>query len=191
MHVDLTVLKQLFNFAVRREMVDVNRLADLKLKRPKPTPQPCWTLEQVTKILKASVASPYHALFCILAWTALRIGEAKFLAWDDVDLENRVLRIRPKQIGPLKTDLWNPKSGDQRSVPLCEPAIRLLRALPRTCRWVFVRPGTTRGATADRQIDERCVLAHLKKVLASIGLKGHTHTLRAFTGYLCIAEWYS
>jgi integrase len=153
-------------------------LEDLKLKRPKCTPQPWWTLPQLDLILKAATGSPYHALFSVLAWTALRIGEAKHLSWEDVDLDQRVLHIRPKLIGPEKGDKWMPKSGDQRVVPLCDPALALLQSLPRRGRWVFTAPPTTQYATHDRQIDERRALYHLKKVLKKAGLEGHLHTFR-------------
>ena len=73
LHLELTVIKQLVLFAVRREMLDKNRLEDLKLKRPKCTPQPWWTLPQLDLILKTAIGSPYHALFSVLAWTALRM----------------------------------------------------------------------------------------------------------------------
>jgi integrase len=178
LHCELTVLKQLVLFAVRREMLDKNRLKELKLKRPKHTPQPWWTQPQVELILKTANGSPYHALFSILAWTALRIGEAKHLSWEDVDFEQRVLHIRPKWIGPEKGDTWTPKSGDQRVVPLCDPALALLQSLPRRGRWVFTAPPTPHNPSRDRQIDERRALYHLKKVLEKAGLKGHLHTFR-------------
>jgi hypothetical protein len=77
LHLEMTVLKQLANFACCRELVDKNRLAELKLKRPKNTPQPWWTLRQLNLILTTCLKSPYHSLYSILAWTGLRIGEAK------------------------------------------------------------------------------------------------------------------
>lgn len=177
-HVELTVLKQLVNFSVRRELVPTNKMEGLNLKRPKPARQPCWSRPQVQQILKAAVSSVYHPLFCILAHTGMRIGEAKHLAWDDTDIERRILNVRTKWIGPEKGDHWKPKTGDERVIPLCEPAIELLRSLPRRGRWVFTAPPTPARAEQDRRIDERRALHHLKQVLKSVGLAGHLHTFR-------------
>jgi integrase len=178
MHLEMTVLKQLVNFAFRRELVDKNRLSDLKLKRPKNTPQPWWTLPQLNLILAASAKSPYHSLYSLLGWTGLRIGEAKHLSWDDIDFEQRVVHVREKWIGPGKNDKWLPKGRDQRAVPLCDPALALLRSLPRMGRWVFTAPPTSQYPQRDRQIDERRALYHLKKVLKNVDLEGHLHTFR-------------
>lgn len=178
MHLEMTVLKQLVNFAFRRELIDKNRLGGLTLKRPKNTPQPWWTLPQLNLILAASAKSPYHSLYSLLGWTGLRIGEAKNLSWDDIDLEQRVVHVREKWIGPGKNDKWSPKGRDQRVVPLCDPALALLESLPHASRWVFIAPPTSQYPQCDRQIDERRALYHLKKVLKKVDLEGHLHTFR-------------
>jgi site-specific recombinase XerD len=177
-HVEMTVLKQLANFSVRRELIPINKMAGLKLKRPKPTRQPCWSLPQVHQILNAAAGSAYHSLFSLLALSGMRIGEAKHLAWDDVDIDRRVLNVRTKWIGPEKGDHWKPKSGDERAIPLCESAIELLRSLPRRGRWVFSAPSSRARVERDRRIDERRALYHLKQVLKSVDLEGHLHTFR-------------
>ncbi|WP_202943201.1 integrase [Thiobacillus denitrificans] len=51
--------------------------------------------------------------------TAMRRGELLGLAWDDVDLKNRVAELR------------DTKNGEGRRVPLSRAAIKVLRALPR------------------------------------------------------------
>jgi integrase len=177
-HVEMTVLKQLVNFCVRRNLIETNKLQGLKLKRPKPTQQPCWSAAEVQRILNDAVGSPFHPLFCLLAWTGMRIGEAKHLTWDDIDFERRVLRIQPKWVGPSKSDNWKPKSGDQRAIPLCMPAIALLNVQPRLGRWVFTSPPTRKYPELDRQIDADRTLYHLKKVLKALELPGRQHTFR-------------
>src|SRR3954470_65614 len=120
-HNDVVVIKQLVNFAVRRKMIRENPLAELKLPQPPRTPQPFWPRDQVERILKA--ASPrYRNLFRFLADTGTRIGEARWLTWDDVDLENKVVHIQSKEG-------WRPKSGDRRVIPLSEGLYCMLSAL--------------------------------------------------------------
>jgi Phage integrase family len=74
--------------------------------------------------------------------------------------------------------LFLPKGRDQRAVPLCDPALALLRSLPHVGRWVFTAPPTSQYPQRDRQIDERRALYHLKKVLKNVDLEGHLHTFR-------------
>ncbi len=177
-HVETVVIKQIVKFAVGRELLSDDKLKGLKLTRPRPTPQPCWSVAQRGRILEAARATPYYELFCLLAETGMRISEAKYLTWDDVDLENGFLYIRPKQIGPDKADMWTPKTGDQRVVPLAQVAVDRLQKMRRSCRWVFTAKPTRSHPRRDRPIDERRVLYHLKKVLKHLDLPGHLHTFR-------------
>lgn len=167
---DVVLIKQLVNFAIRRKMIRENPLADLVIEQPMRTPQPFWIRDQVNDILKA--ASPrYRALFQFLADTGTRIGEACWLTWDDVDLDNKVIHIRAK-------DGWKPKTGDQRTVPLSAALVQILTVLPRSGKWVFTAPPTNRFPAAQRQVSPRRALAHLKIVLKRLGMPGHLHTFR-------------
>jgi integrase len=169
-HNDVVLIKQLVNFAVRRKMIRENPLADLKLSKPKRTPQPFWTRDQVELILKTT--SPrYKALFHFLADSGTRISEACWLTWKDVNLADEVVHIRAK-------DGWQPKSGDERVIHLSEDLHRVLSTLPRAAAWVFTATATARYPAADRQISARRALAHLKTVLKKVGLPGHLHTFR-------------
>jgi integrase len=167
---DVVLLKQLVNFAVRRKMIRENPLADLVIEQPPRTPQPFWPRDRVERILKAT-SSRYQALFHFLADTGTRIGEACWLTWDDVDLKNNVIHIRPKEG-------WQPKTGDQRTVHLSADLCQILSTLPTTCKWVFTAPPTARYPSARRQVSPRRALAHLKVVLRRLGLRGHLHTFR-------------
>ena len=175
-YTETVIIKQLLTFASSRGLLASNDLKDLKISKPKPTPQPCWSLGQVQRILVAAADDSYASVYRILAATGLRISEAKFLAWKDVDLEKSVLYIRPKSIGDGQT--WKPKSGDQRVVPLGTAAKALLAGLPRRSRWVFTAPKSAFNPKGDHHVDERRVLAHLKKILSKLNLPGHLHTFR-------------
>jgi integrase len=113
----------------------------------------------------------YRPLFHFLADTGTRIGEARWLTWDDIDLINKVVHIRAKEG-------WPPKTGDQRVIPLSDELSQVLRDLPRSCQWVFPAPRARDKAIAGRQVSDRRALAHLKKVLRTLGLAGHLHTFR-------------
>lgn len=107
----------------------------------------------------------------MLAETGLRIGEAQFLTWPDVDLKTNVIHIRAKEG-------WKPKTGDERAVPLSPKLRAFLKACSRHGRWVLTAKSTKTHPTLDRQIDERRSLAALKRVLARLGMEGKLHSFR-------------
>jgi site-specific recombinase XerD len=169
-HNDTVCIKQLVKFALKRGMIAENPLRDLEIDRPKRTPQPCWDRAQVEQIL-ASTKPPYESPLIFLAETGTRVGEAKWLTHDDVDLERRLIHIRPK-------DGWKPKSGDQRAIPMTDRLFAMLSAIPKRGRWVFTARVTTRHPEVGRQISERRLLQYLKRVLKRLGYVGHLHTFR-------------
>jgi integrase len=125
-HNDVVVIKQLTNFAVRRGMIRDNPLKDLKLPQPERTPQPCWTRDEVVSILVAA-SDKYRTLFHFLADTGARVGESRFLTWDDVDLQVNVVQIRPKEG-------WRPKTGHARAIHLSADLQRVLAQLPKSSK---------------------------------------------------------
>ena len=164
------MIRQLVLFAFKRLMVQRDPLLGVKLKKPKPTPQPTFDDEQLEQILLLA-RPPYHALFLLLAETGLRIGEARWLSWDDVDLKKGVIHVRAK-------DDWRPKTGDERVVPISQKLKRLLENHPRRGRWVLTAKSTTTHPSTDRQIDERRALLALKRILAHLKFPGKLHTFR-------------
>lgn len=164
------LVRQLVKFAVTRRMTPTDSLAGLKLKRPKPTTQPCFDADQIEQIL-VNAKPPHDATFLLLAETGLRIGEAVWLAWTDVDLERNVIRVRAK-------DDWKPKTGDERAVPITDRLRAFLEARPRHSRWVLTAQPTRQHPSTDRQIDARRALRALKRVLKRLGIEGKLHTFR-------------
>jgi integrase len=166
------IIRQLVNFAKSRRLVANDPLAGLRLREPKPTPQPCWTQDEVDRIL-AAASQPCQPALTILADTGLRVGELKHLTWDDVDYINNVLHVRPK-------DGWKPKTGDQRAVPMSPRVRALLEGLPQhsDSMWVVTAPPSPKYPSGDHQISERRLLKALKQILKKLGLKGHLHTFR-------------
>ncbi len=164
------IVRQLVNFAKSRRLLTSDPLAGLKLREPKPAPQPCWTQDEVNQIL--ATANPAHrAAFTILADTGLRIGELQHLTWDDVDYTNNVLHVRPKEG-------WKPKTGDRRAVPISPRVRAVLEDLPQQSSWVVTAPPSLTYPAGDHQVSERRLLKALKQVLNKLGLPGHLHTFR-------------
>ncbi len=148
------IVRQLVNFAKSRRLLTSDPLAGLKLREPKPASQPCWTQDEVNRILE--MANPAHrAAFTILADTGLRIGELQYLTWDDVDYINNVLHVRPKEG-------WKPKTGDRRAVPISPRVRAVLEGLPQQSSWVVTAPPSPTYPAGDHQVSERRLLKALK-----------------------------
>jgi integrase len=167
---ETVIIRQLVNFAKSRRLITTDPLTGLRLRKPKPTPQPCWTTEEVDRILQE--AGSAHALaFALLADTGFRVGELKHLTWDDVDFEHNVLHVREK-------DDWKPKTGDQRAVPMTPRLRSLLEGVTGRSRWVITASPSAKYPTGDHQVSERRLLIALKRDLKKLGLRGHLHTFR-------------
>ncbi|MFO0918108.1 MAG: tyrosine-type recombinase/integrase [Planctomycetaceae bacterium] len=166
----LVLLRSVVLYAYSRQIIDRDSLKGYKLQKPKPTPQPCWKPDQADVIVEAAPET-YRPFLLFLRDTGCRVGEAKFLTWDDVDLDEKVVHIREKKG-------WKPKTGDQWIIPLSVRLQNLLAGLPHASEWVFTAPVTAQHPAPDRQISERRALQGLKRVLTKLDLRGHLHTFR-------------
>ena len=169
-YTECVILRQLIHFALSRNMVGADPMKGVKMPKPKPTKQPCWTIEEVQSILNAADAEIRPAL-TLLAETGMRFGELAWLTWDDVDQAKNILLIRPKSG-------WKPKTGDQRGVPLSPASRATIESLPRTWTWVVTMPPSRTNPERGRQWTERRLLSALKRVLKKLKFDGKLHTFR-------------
>lgn len=124
-----------------------------------------YTVEELRRLLDVcrSRFSGYYdwETICLLgARAGLRRSEIYWLAWDDVDLERRVLQVTAKEG-------WQPKTGESGFVPIRQDLARHLRSLKRSGRWVIgERPSPA------------VMSAFFRKISRRAKLKGNIHTLR-------------
>jgi len=166
---DLVTIREIVNFALGRKLIFEDPLAGYSINKIKAKPQPYWVQEELDRILAAAKRQPHGDVFRLLAWTGTRIGEVEHLTWNDVDFDNRIVKIQAKAG-------WKPKTGDSRAVPMSSEVLELLKRQPRQCQWVFSFPADSRGPA--RQIRQRRLLDYLKRLLRELGLPGHLHTFR-------------
>ena len=169
------VLRQLVTFAVSRRMVATDPMVggSLKLAKPKYEPQPCWSREEGERIV-AAANEPLRTALGVLLDTGLRSGELLLLTRKDIDFNANVIHVRPKEG-------WKPKTGDSRAVPMTPRVRELLERHVRKLRpddWVFCAQVSARYPQPGRRLDERKLLAALKRVTKRLGLPGHIHTFR-------------
>ncbi len=166
------VVKQLIKWSEERDLLLRNPLKGLKVKKAQPSPQPCYTIEQVEVILDAAEGQQRDILE-VLAFTGMRIGELVWLTWDDVDFDKGFIRIRPK-------DDWVPKHNRSRVIPMHGRAEAVLETVAKKHRWVFTALRSKEYPKGGHQISGVHVLERLKKILKKLGIEGHLHTFRHF-----------
>lgn len=86
-----------------------NPLARVRLPKADEQPPKAWRQDEVDRLLAAAVDGPHEAWLVFSLGTGVRLGEARALLWDDVDLAGKTATIRASldnatsTRGPTKT----------------------------------------------------------------------------------------
>ena len=113
-------LKSIFQYAVRQDILEISPFYKIKLlKIAKRTPS-FLTLDELKLILTKVKSETLKDLFLFAAFTGLRLGEIVNLKKIDVNLENM-------QIHVVNTNEFSTKSGFERTVPLHECLVDVVK----------------------------------------------------------------
>jgi integrase len=111
-NIELAVLSNLLNFAVRRNYLDKNPAAGIKklneLSRLKTLSD-----SDIDELIAGATNKLTRDLITFLIYTGCRKGEALNLKWDDVDMQNDVIAIKGTK---TKYDRYIPISGALKKV---------------------------------------------------------------------------
>ena len=125
-HNDLKVLKTMFSRAIEWKLFEGENPVG---KLPKTIREQIRFLSPEEVQLYLDCCAPtYYPIAATLVMTGIRIGELFDMKWDDVDLGQSMLTVRPDS--SLKNE-----SG--RQIPLNDQLIPILKMLPRTSVYVF------------------------------------------------------
>jgi integrase len=123
------ILHKALDQAVRWSLVPRNATEVVKAPRPNPDEIQPLSSEQVKVLLETAIGERFAAIYVLAIHTGLRQGELLGLKWEDVDLENGLIRVRrtlTRYKGRLL--LSEPKTRrSRRTVRLTEPAVGALR----------------------------------------------------------------
>ena len=193
-----TVARAIGEAAVRDGRMAKNPFA--AVRRPRVTPVEAKFLEpvQIHALLDGASDSRYRLLFEFLVHTGMRRGEALALTWADIDLGERLVRIR----GTLaridgELTVLEPKSAkSRRTIPLSDPAIDVLtRVRDRTAlersqaAQLWVDSGHVFVTDVGEPCEPRNALRALTAAARRAGLEGvGLHTLRHSAASVMLSE---
>jgi len=148
----------------------------VRVRKPPPTEQPCFTTEQIT-ILLANADEVLRPRFATLAYTGMRFGELLDLRWADVHLDGpNGGFIHIKRGGAQLT-----KGRKARKVPIHKELRPLLESLPRNGKLVFPAGKSKKHPNGDGPMNERRLLRSLKRLCTRCELDNpEQYTLHTF-----------
>jgi len=121
-------------------------------------------------------ANDYTEFYATLCLTGMRLGEARFLTWDNIDLISKVILIRPGHKNGIH---WRPKTRSSilriAIVPELEVILDHLRHSNRNNAWIFeTHRGTQLGSTNPTK--------RFRQICEVLGFKKHfvVHSLRKY-----------
>lgn len=128
------VLKLIFDYAERQNMIDVNPM--LRVEAPKKDKKRVDALseEEAKEFFRKLTDTPldFRCLLYLMITTGLRRGECLGLKWKDIDERTRTIRIERSAVYTAETGtiLSTPKtSNGVRTIPIVPSALDLLQSL--------------------------------------------------------------
>uniref|UniRef100_A0A7U4DLV7 Integrase family protein n=1 Tax=Geobacillus sp. (strain Y4.1MC1) TaxID=581103 RepID=A0A7U4DLV7_GEOS0 len=88
------LLNQAFDQAVKWSLVKVNPVKNAKPPKVKSEEKITWTVDEVNRFLNLIKNSSMEIPYLLAIFTGMRRGEVLGLKWDDVDFENKKIRIK-------------------------------------------------------------------------------------------------
>ena len=178
-HADKTVqcaivlAKQVFKWAWRQRVLRDYRLAAASFPKAKARPQPCYTSQQVDRLIDTGVGEE-KAAFALMGYAGLRIGEVEQLRWEDFRTrESKLSMIHVRRGGSNGTT----KDKDERFVPVHPKVAAVLEPMRKDSGQVF------------HDITERDLLKRLKVLCKSCGFENpeqyKLHSFRHHFASLC------
>lgn len=107
----LSLLKRALGDAVKWKILPENVVETVTLPDPEHTTTQAWSLEEVRAVLSAIVGHRFEALYLLILWGGLRIGEAVALRWNQIADDGTVAfthaehtQLRGRPIGRTKRE---------------------------------------------------------------------------------------
>ena len=174
----LTVVKQVFKFAEKEQLVLKNPVAGASVPEAPATVQPCFLPEQVGALIAAADIF-MKVVIAILAFTGMRVGELRDLRWSDILFDQGATGFIVVQRGGSN---GTTKSRRIRRIPIHPELRKVLNDLPRTSERVITALPCPKYPNGGQPINDRTILKRLKKLCRKCKFPNpdsfKTHSLR-------------
>ncbi len=151
----VVLAKQVFKWGSKQKLIREYALAAVSLPKAKARPQPCFTSEQVDRLIGAA-AGEEQAAFAFMGYAGLRIGEVEQLRFEDLRVNERgqLSMIHVRRGGSAETT----KNKDDRFVPV-HPRIAEQLRMSATTGNVFTQINARRLLKRLKLLCKRCGFA--------------------------------
>ena len=119
----LSAVRKLFNWCVARDIIQVSPCTLVSPPAPERSRDRVLTDAEIKLVWQAADAEgwPFSPLVKMLILTGQRLSEVGGMRWNEIDFQNKVWTLPPERV----------KNSERHGVPLSQPAIEILSALPR------------------------------------------------------------
>ena len=205
-------LKRLFQLAVNRKQLDENPFKHIDMPKSRKKKIRVYSDTECRSILKSACQyclewdmqyrPQWNLLIIVALTTAMRRSELLNCTWNDVDFEQQVINVTPKE-NTDRTWRWDIKDADERTLPLTDEVTQLLvdhqNRQPEGYPYVFVPVGRydfiqkLRDDGKWKFSDSRLKVVNnftpqFEKILKTAGVKkGQFHDLRR----TAITNWFA
>lgn len=163
-----SVLSQLFNFAVERDVIEISPVSRLKKRGIEKKRDRVLSDEEVKLLWDSLGNSTTSMLLKFLLLTGQRTGEARLAKWSDIENGNWLIPG------------GNTKNKTAHKVPLSTGATAIIERMKTTSHGQYVFPGRpSRSNNQESCLDKDAPGHHLQRVIANFGWERTTvHDLR-------------
>ena len=164
----LKVVRTFFGWCVGRAILERSPCDGVRAPTTVRARDRVLTDAELARIIRAArqLSGPYGAIVEVLALTGQRRREVGQMCWGEVDLERSVWALPGERT----------KNDKPHVVQLSDPAVMVIRAQPRSGRFVFSRNGVTPigdFSSQKRKLDDLCNVPHwrlhdLRRTMVSV-----------------------
>jgi integrase len=197
---NLAAVRALFNFAIRRGLIEVNPCRLVDAPGEEKARERTLSAHETKELWAAfdTLPAPFGPYFRMLLLTGQRRGEVAEMRWQDIDLDAKTWLLTAAQT----------KNGRAHIVPLSPMAVDILKTMPRQTvidenrkeqpsPWVFTTTGAVAvsGFSRAKAIVERKVLAARRELdpgaepMAEWGIHDLRRTVATELGRLGVSEF--
>ena len=157
-----SILNMIFEYAFKNEFISSNKVKFIELgKKEKVIDRKIFTQKEIDILWENLSSKTYHGKYTyivlILIYTGMRIGELTNLKNEDIDLENRTIKVRVSKT-----------SAGVRVIPISSRIFNLFKDNMVDSQEYFVTGDTT------AQLSYSTFKPRFKKLLKELGLPEHT-----------------